>query len=580
MVKMVKNIQLISGCLVVMICVVFLAQATAWSALRVSPTQQNLNIPPGGTETIQLLLSNSSRTDSMQVKLYVTDYNIRQDGSPVFPNANTTRDSLSSWIKIEDTDIVLMPGERRSVACKYTVPSRAEGERFGAIMVEKVPDNDKTPYQELPADRLGGVIKLTYRIACTVMLLVDGTKVDGTNFLKNGVIKNVAVNIPESDSWMEKQEIEVSAVFGNEGNIHITPRGGEALIVHKKLRKVVARIPLTTPRNPTIFPGGMRDFKGYIKEPLRPGEYTVQAKFNMDSEGGPISPANTEFVITPELARMMNQVFYGEGEYSGPPIIGAEPQLVEVEVPGGGYRSSVITINNQHDEPVQVAGYIKGLQYQPDGEMRIVEPGTVERSCADWITVQPAKFKLSPGESKKIMLKLRIPDGADGGHYGKLVFETSPLSANASQLEPEKSLGSTLMVIVPGTSRIKGSITDFGTAPVEDGKPTEFTIGFNNTGNMHVRPTGTIKVKDYMGDIVHEQSLGKNVPFVLPGNTRRLKEVYGGEKLPAGKYTATVVVNYGGEADARADYEFTIPDKPLTDEPAQVATKQKKTNNS
>ena len=213
MIKMVKNIQLMSGCLVVMICAVFLAQATAWSALRVSPTQQNLNIPPGGTETIQLLLSNSSRTDSVQLKLYVTDYNIRQDGSPVFPNANTTKDSLSSWVKIEDTDIVLRPGERRSVACKYTVPSRAEGERFGAIMVEKVPDNDKTPYQELPADRLGGVIKLTYRIACTVMLLVDGAKVDGTNFLKNGVIKNVAVNIPESDSWMEKQEIEVSAVL-------------------------------------------------------------------------------------------------------------------------------------------------------------------------------------------------------------------------------------------------------------------------------------------------------------------------------------------------------------------------------
>lgn len=92
------------------------------------------------------------------------------------------------------------------------------------------------------------------------------------------------------------------------------------------------RIPLTTPRNPTIFPGGMRDFKGYIKEPLRSGEYT-------------------------ELARMMNQVFYGDGKYSGPPIIGAEPQLVEVEAPGGGYRSSVITINNQHDEPVQVAGH-------------------------------------------------------------------------------------------------------------------------------------------------------------------------------------------------------------------------------
>lgn len=238
MVKMVKNVQLMSGCLVMMICAVFLAQATAWSSLRVSPTQQNLNIPPGGTETIQLLLSNSSRTDSVQLKLYVTDYNIRQDGSPVFPNANTTKDSLSSWIKIEDTEIVLKPGERRSVACKYTVPIRAEGEKFGAIMVEKVPDNDKTPHQELPADRLGGVIKLTYRIACTVMLLVDGTKVDGTNFLKNGVVKNVAVNIPESDSWMEKQEIEVSAALGNEGNIHITPRGGEALIVHKKLRKI------------------------------------------------------------------------------------------------------------------------------------------------------------------------------------------------------------------------------------------------------------------------------------------------------------------------------------------------------
>ena len=574
---MIKNIQLMAGCLAMMICALLLAQPTAWSALRVSPTQQNLQISPGNTETIELQLSNSSRTDKLHLHLYVTDYNIRQDGSPVFPNANETKDSIASWVNIKDANVVLNPGERRIVPIRYTVPKRAKGERYGAIMVEKKPvPYTRTP-EEVRNNKLSGIISVSYRIACTVVLSVDGTR-----FEKKGSVTNVAVNIPPSDSWMEKQKIEVMAVFKNEGNIHISPRRGEALIVHKKFRKVVARIPLTTPRNPNIFPGALRSYKGYIEEPLQPGEYAVQAKFNVGSGRGHTSRVNTEFIITPELAEAMNQMYYGDNEYSGPTIIGADPQLVEVKEPVGGFRSSSVTVNNQHEEPIQVQSYIKDLQFQPDGEMQIMESGTIERSCADWVSIQPAKFYLQPGASKKIILRVRIPDGADGGHYGKLVFETSPFTADKlSDSEPETSLGSTLMVVIPGTSKIKGAITNFEPSLIGNGKIPEFAIGFNNTGNVHMRPTGMITIKDYMGDVVHEQSLGKNVPFVLPGNTRQIKEVYNGEELPAGKYSAMIVINYEDETDVKADCKFTITDKPTTtDKPIQVAGDQKKVNNS
>lgn len=574
---MIKNIQLISGYLVMMICAVLLAQTTGWSALKVSPTQQNLQISPGNTETIQLQLSNSSRTDKLHLLLYVTDYNIRQDGSPTFPNANATKDSLASWVKIKETDVVLKPGERRIVPIKYTVPRNAKGERYGAIMVEKSPVKRRATPEEERSNKLSGIISVSYRIACTVLLSVDGTK-----FVKKGSVTNVAVNIPAQDLWVEKQKIEVKAIFKNDGNIHISPRRGEALIVHKKLRKVVARIPLTTPRNPNVFPGASRDYKGYIEEPLRPGEYAVQAKFNVG--GGAISRVNTEFLITQELSEVMNQMYHGDSEYYGPTIIASDPQLVEVNIPVGGYRSSSVTVNNQNEEPIQVQSYIKDLKFQPDGEMQIMDSGTAERSCADWVSIQPAKFQLAPGASKKIILRVRIPDGADGGHYGKLVFETSPLSAKAKTPSPselETSLGSTLMVIVPGTTKIKGAITTFESSLIGNGKPPEFKISFNNTGNVHTRPTGVIRIKDYMGDVVHEQSLGKNVPFVLPGNTRQIKEIYNGKELPAGKYSAIVVINSGDEADVQADCEFTIADNPaITNKPIQVAGDQKKVINS
>jgi len=192
---MIKNIQLMAGCLAMMICALLLAQPTAWSALRVSPTQQNLQISPGNTETIELQLSNSSRTDKLHLHLYVTDYNIRQDGSPVFPNANETKDSIASWVNIKDANVVLNPGERRIVPIRYTVPKRAKGERYGAIMVEKKPvPYTRTP-EEVRNNKLSGIISVSYRIACTVVLSVDGTR-----FEKKGSVTNVAVNIPPSDS--------------------------------------------------------------------------------------------------------------------------------------------------------------------------------------------------------------------------------------------------------------------------------------------------------------------------------------------------------------------------------------------
>lgn len=544
-----RKIKLLSVNLVVFCGVIFLTHAVAWAGLRVGPTKHDLKIPPGETQTIQLHLANTSRTDRVHVRLYLTDYHIEQSGSLAFPAAGTSEDSLATWLKIEDTDVVLNPGEKRSVACRFTVPKSARGEKHGVIMVERVFDKKRIADS---GDKFTAVVATGYRIGCTVMLTVDGTKL-----LKKGDITDLAVNVPTADVWMESREIEVVAVFRNTGDVRMSQQMGEAVIIHKKLRKIVARLPLTA-KSTNIFPDALRDYKGHINEPLRPGEYAVQASFDIGEGRRQMPRASAEFIITPELAQAMKNVFYGDDAFSGIPVIRVEPQVMELEVPGGGFRRSLITVENVYEEPIHVLGYIKDLQFQPDGEIQLMEPGSVERSCADWVTVRPAEFNLSPGASKKIQLSIRIPDGEDGGHYGKLVFDTYPLSAEASGLEPDTSLGSTLMVIVPGASEMEGTITGFEPSLTEDGKPSGFTMAFNNTGNVHVRPTGVIMVKDYMGDVLHEQFLEKDVPSILPGNSRQLKEVYNGEKLLPGEYTATVVIDYGGETDARADCKFTI----------------------
>lgn len=179
----------------------------------------------------------------------------------------------------------------------------------------------------------------------------------------------------------------------------------------------------------------------------------------------------------------------------------------------------------------------------------------VEQSNGDWLDVSPTEFLLEEGESREVSFTIRVPEAASGGSWSAIFVEGAP---RADELEGTPVLAVTRFAIkvyatVPGTEVRAGMVTGVDLLATD---PLSFEVLFENTGNVQVRPSGSIDIITSTGEIVRELKI--NGFPVLPGAVRLLTLTDTADPLPPGIYRALVTIDDGGEALAGGALDFRI----------------------
>ncbi len=181
----------------------------------------------------------------------------------------------------------------------------------------------------------------------------------------------------------------------------------------------------------------------------------------------------------------------------------------------------------------------------------------VSRSCGDWITASPQKFTIPAGETQPVSFRIDVPERGVAGMYWAMIFiQGSP--------RPQQREGATVLAIerfgvkiyetIPGSEQLSGEVKSV--RKIGD-DPLTFRIMFANTGNVQLRPTGTINVINQNGDSVRSMAIDE-FPL-LPGRERVLTVVDSSESpLPAGIYRALVTIDYGGDNLAGGTRDFRL----------------------
>lgn len=192
---------------------------------------------------------------------------------------------------------------------------------------------------------------------------------------------------------------------------------------------------------------------------------------------------------------------------------------------------------------------------------------TPNEDIASWITVSPDPIVLDVGQRVDVPVEIRVPANADpGGHFGVLFFGTTPnTTAGASAVAIGSKVGALIIVRVDGNIREAGNITNFSVTKkgVYSRLPVEFNVLFHNEGNVHVRPTGEVVVRNILGGTSVVLSVNDALGAVLPLSDRRFvttweKDVNGLVKgnffeevgkewsnFAFGPYTATTSLKFG-----------------------------------
>lgn len=165
---------------------------------------------------------------------------------------------------------------------------------------------------------------------------------------------------------------------------------------------------------------------------------------------------------------------------------------------------------------------------------------------AEWTKV-PSKVCVEPGEREYIPFVINIPnDAPPGGHFAVFWWGDVP-KEGAGSVGISVRAGILVYLRINGAVDETSSVTGF--KPVKRfifGLPAEFTWGFENHGNVHLKPKGTITVRNMFGWTRQVININENSFFVLPDGKRTWTEAWTSRgPFTWGPYIATLRVKYG-----------------------------------
>lgn len=162
-------------------------------------------------------------------------------------------------------------------------------------------------------------------------------------------------------------------------------------------------------------------------------------------------------------------------------------------------------------------------------------------------------FSLGTKQEQQIRLYVNVPDDAEaGGHYGVIQFSGVSPEVDTTGVGLSASTGVLLLVRVDGSISEQASLSSFFVANKEGGNqssffestPLTFVFRAQNTGNVHIKPTGNIEVRDMFGNLYANISVNKDASNVLPKSVRRFESTLK-DGWMFGLYSANLVVGYG-----------------------------------
>jgi hypothetical protein len=254
------------------------------------------------------------------------------------------------------------------------------------------------------------------------------------------------------------------------------------------------------------------------------------------------------------------------------------PPLFQLTIgPGESWSSSVKVVNNNAYD-VSYAPQV--VDFEAQGETGIgkfvplIESFANEPvqtgSLGSWIEVSKDPIFVKAGSSGDIPFTVRVPENADpGGHYAAIMIGPyeGENAAKGSNMKINSFVTSLLFVRIKGEIIESGRIREFSSEKALYQVPeANFTLRFENTGNTHLQPKGSITLYNMWGKERGQVQINENSNFgnVLPRSIRKYEFSWTGEKslFDIGRYSAIVTLAYGDEGKQNASataYFWVIP---------------------
>lgn len=224
------------------------------------------------------------------------------------------------------------------------------------------------------------------------------------------------------------------------------------------------------------------------------------------------------------------------------------PPTSEFKVDPGDRTEGTLKVVNSSNTPLTFKAQVRDFVVEDSiGSPHILPDNTLSKkySASAWISVEPSTFTIEPGKTQKLSYFMQIPaDARPGGHYAAVVYEPQePIGIQGTGTGVETHVATLFYVRVNGTIVENATVKKFAAEKsfAEYG-PATIKTQIINYSDSHIRPQGSVSVKNVLGQTVYTEKLEEH--NIFPEATRDFTTVLG-KKLMFGPYTAELKATYG-----------------------------------
>jgi len=223
---------------------------------------------------------------------------------------------------------------------------------------------------------------------------------------------------------------------------------------------------------------------------------------------------------------------------SSSPAVGLEisPAQTELNLPGRSYETTV-TLFNHDPTTYNVSLSLAALGHDLDGAPQYLASSIVTNA----FTLSATSFSLGQNQKKAVTLKGAIPGSQRSIYFGVLAEYARAGATQGSSVETRTRVASEFLLRGPKPWDERLNIEDVGALPGPGTNVTIYAV-VKNTGNVHVRPTGTFTVSSPGHDLVTLRfalNAARKPGAVIPGFARRYTAVWAPPAGLSGSFTVT-----------------------------------------
>jgi len=221
---------------------------------------------------------------------------------------------------------------------------------------------------------------------------------------------------------------------------------------------------------------------------------------------------------------------------------------IRLSVVPGKQAYGEISLENPTKDARSMRLYLEDWRYLAagDGTKEFLPAGTLENSCASWITFSPAEFVIPPFGRQRVSYSVRVPQEVSGGYYAALFFETQlgkvgkVEAGREANIDLKIRIATLFYVEAEGSAKRTFDIDNFSLTKLGADGGLLIKLDFKNTGNVDITCGGSFYLMDNKGQVLARGEL-KDI-YTFAGSSGEIQAKWE-EPIPSGTYDLVLTLD-------------------------------------